>query len=123
LVIKDSFELRPDSSKTPLALHEACGLEAVPALTAEPEAAVLIEIQSTGALTVDGRALDLDGLPGYLQTKLVRNPMKSVIVQTSMEAPYYAMTDVFDELRHAGVRNVVIPTHSELELYGLRELP
>ena len=93
------------------------------ALTAEPEAAVLIEIQSTGALTVDGRTLDLAGLPSYLQTKLVRNPMKSVIVQTSMEAPYYAMTDVFDELRRAGVRNVVIPTHSELELYGLRELP
>jgi biopolymer transport protein ExbD len=93
------------------------------AFTAEPEAAVLVEIQSTGALIVDGRALDLSGLPGYLEAKLERNPMKSVIVQTSMDAPYHAMTDVFDELRQAGVRNVVIPTRSELQLYGLRDLP
>jgi hypothetical protein len=49
--------------------------------------------------------------------------MKSVIVQTFMDAFYYAMTDVFDELRQVGVRNVVIPIYSELQLYGLRELP
>jgi biopolymer transport protein ExbD len=92
------------------------------ALSAEPEAAVLIEIAANGALTVDDRSMPVGELPGYLRSKLARNPDKSVILQTSLEAPYGAMTDVFDELRQAGVRNLVIPTSSELQLYGLRQL-
>jgi biopolymer transport protein ExbD len=93
------------------------------ALTAEPEAAVLIEIARDGALTVDGRAMVIGDVQGYLRPKLERNPTKSVILQTSLDAPYHAMTDVFDELRQAGVENLVIPTSSQRALYGLRELP
>ena len=92
------------------------------ALTAEPEAAVLIEIASTGALTVDSRPMRLEGVEGYIRPKLQRNPTKSVILQTSLDAPYSAMTDVFDELRKVGVQNLVIPTSTELQLYGLRRL-
>lgn len=92
------------------------------ALSAEPEAAVLIEIASSGALTVDSRSLRLAQLEGYLAPKLQRNPTKSVILQTSLDAPYSAMTDVFDELRKVGVQNLVIPTSTELDLYGLRRL-
>jgi biopolymer transport protein ExbD len=92
------------------------------ALTAEPEAAVLIEIAQDGALNVDGRPMALAEIQNYLRPKLERNPTKSVILQTSLEAPYYAMTDVFDELRQAGVANLVIPTSAQRELYGLREL-
>lgn len=92
------------------------------ALTAEPEAAVLIEIAPDGTLTVDGRAMALNGIQDYLRPKLQRNPTKSVILQTSLDAPYHAMTDVFDELRQVGVENLVIPTSAQRELYGLREL-
>jgi biopolymer transport protein ExbD len=92
------------------------------ALTAEPEAAVLIEIAANGALLVDGRQMQLAQLQGYLGPKLQRNPTKSVILQTSLDARYHNMTDVFDELRQVGVQNLVIPTSSELELYGLRSL-
>lgn len=92
------------------------------ALTAEPEAAVLIEVAANGALTVDGRAMRLDQLQGYLAPRLQRNPKKSVILQTSLNARYQAMTDVFDELRQVGVQNLVIPTSSELQTYGLRSL-
>ena len=92
------------------------------ALTAEPEAAVLIEIARDGALTVDGRPMGLADLQGYLRPKLARNPTKSVILQTSLDAPYHAMTDAFDELRQVGVENLVIPTSAQRELYGLREL-
>jgi biopolymer transport protein ExbD len=92
------------------------------ALTAEPEAAVLIEIAAAGTLTVDNRPMRLDELPGYLRPRLERNPTKSVILQTSLDAPYEAMTDVFDELRQVGVQNLVIPTSAELRLYGLKEL-
>ena len=92
------------------------------ALTAEPEAAVLIEIATTGALTVDNRAMPLADLRGYLLPKLQRNPTKAVILQTSLDATYQNMTDVFDELRQVGVQNLVIPTTAELEMYGLRRL-
>jgi biopolymer transport protein ExbD len=92
------------------------------ALTAEPEAAVLIEIAATGALTVDSRAMPIADLKGYLLPKLQRNPTKSVILQTSLDADYQHMTDVFDELRQVGVQNLVIPTSAELEMYGLRRL-
>jgi biopolymer transport protein ExbD len=91
------------------------------ALTAEPEAAVLIEIADSGALTVDRQALALSDLPAYLRPRLAQNPSKPVILRTSLEAPYSAMTDVFDELRQVGVQNVVIPTQAELQLYGLQE--
>lgn len=92
------------------------------ALTAEPEAAVLIEIATNGALTVDNRPMRLGEVQSYLAPKLQRNPTKSVILQTSLAAPYGAMTDVFDELRQVGVQSLVIPTSSELDLYGLRSL-
>jgi biopolymer transport protein ExbD len=92
------------------------------ALSAEPEAATLIEIAATGALTVDSRPLPIEDLRGYLEPRLQRNPTKSVILQTSLEAPYQAMTDVFDELRQVGVQNLVIPTSTELQLYGLQQL-
>jgi biopolymer transport protein ExbD len=93
------------------------------AFTAEPDAAVLIRIAPDGSLRVDDRPMTLDQIRGYLEPRLQRNPGKSVIVQTSLDAPYAAMTDVFDELRQTGVTNVVLPTQSELSTYGLGEIP
>ena len=92
------------------------------ALTAEPEAATLIEIAADGAVTVDSRPMPLDQIRGYLEPRLQRNPTRSVILQTSLDAPYQAMTDVFDELRQVGVQNLVIPTSTELQMYGLQQL-
>jgi biopolymer transport protein ExbD len=92
------------------------------ALTAEPEAAVLIEIGADSSLMVDNRSIALTELQGYIGPKLAQNPAKAVILQTSLEAPYQAMTDVFDELRQVGVQNLVIPTSTELQMYGLRQL-
>jgi biopolymer transport protein ExbD len=92
------------------------------ALTAEPEAATLIEIAADGGVTVDSRLMALDQIRGYLEPRLQRNPTKSVILQTSLDAPYQAMTDVFDELRQVGVQHLVIPTSTELQMYGLQQL-
>jgi biopolymer transport protein ExbD len=93
------------------------------AFTVEPEAAVLIQVGADGALTVDRQAMALGQLQPYLRERLSRNPGKPVILNTSPDADYSHMTDVFDELRQVGVRNVVIPTQSELGLYGLQETP
>jgi biopolymer transport protein ExbD len=91
--------------------------------SAAPEEAVLIEIGPDSSIRADGRPLPLQQLQHYLRPKLIRNPTKSVILQTSLAAPYAAMTDVFDELRAVGVENLVIPTSSELSLYGLERAP
>ncbi len=91
------------------------------AFTVEPEAAVLIEVAAAGTLTVDQRPMTLTDLQPYLRERLTRNPGKPVILNTSPEADYSHMTDVFDELRQVGVRRIVIPTHSELSLYALRK--
>jgi biopolymer transport protein ExbD len=90
--------------------------------SAAPEAAVLVEIHSDSSLTADGKPMNLAQLRGYLRPKLLRNPAKSVILQSALDAPYSAMTDVFDELRAVGVENLVIPTSAELSLYGLQEV-
>jgi biopolymer transport protein ExbD len=92
------------------------------ALSASPEAAVLVKIGANGSLLVDEKPMVLGQIADYLRPKLQRNPTKSVIVQTSMEAPYGAMVDVFDEIRQVSVTNVVIPTQAELATYGLKEL-
>ncbi len=89
------------------------------AFTVEPEAAVLIEVAAAGTLRVDQRPMTLAELQPYLRERLSRNPGKPVILNTSPDADYSHMTDVFDELRQAGVRSIVIPTQSELALYGL----
>ena len=89
------------------------------AFTVEPDAAVLIQVAGDGALTVDRRPMPLDALRPYLRDRLSQNPGKPVILNTSPDADYSHMTDVFDELRQVGVRNVVIPTQSDLGLYGL----
>lgn len=89
------------------------------AFTVEPESAVLIQVAPDGALSVDRRPMPLDGLQPYLRDRLSQNPGKPVILNTSPDADYSHMTDVFDELRQVGVRNVVIPTQSDLSLYGL----
>ena len=93
------------------------------ALTAEPEAAVLIEIAADGG--ADGRqprawrsrsCRAICG-PSCSETRRSRSSCRP-----SLDAPYQAMTDVFDELRQVGVQNLVIPTSTELQMYGLRQL-
>ena len=91
------------------------------ALAAAPEAAVLVKVAGDGTLTADGTAMPPSALAAYLRPKLERNPLKAVILQTALEARYGAMAEVLDELRQAGVANLVVPTTAELAVYGLEE--
>jgi biopolymer transport protein ExbD len=65
----------------------------------------------------------------YLEPKLTRDPNKPVILYTDPQAPYQAMIAVYDELGSAKdethgfrVRNIAVPTQSEvmqyIELFG-----
>ena len=89
----------------------------------EKEESVLIEIQSSGQLLVDGQPMPLDQVLDYLKPKLERNPLKPVIIRPDPSAPYGNMVNVFDELRQAEdkiglqIRNISIPTQREIEAF------
>lgn len=102
------FQLPKDQDDTPLV---------------EKEESVLIEIQPSGQIIVDGKPMQLDQILEYLKPKLERNPLKPVIIRPDPAAPYGDMVDVFDELRQAEdkiglvVRNISIPTQREIEAF------
>jgi biopolymer transport protein ExbD len=88
----------------------------------EKEEAVLIEIQPTDQLLVDGQPMQLDKVLDYLKPKLERNPMKPVIIRPEPSAKYGRMVDVFDELRQGSekgveVKNISVPTQREIEAF------
>ena len=89
----------------------------------EKEEAVLIEIQSGGALIVDQKAMQLEEILEYLKPKLERNPRKPVIIRPQQNAAYGDMVNVFDELRQAKdkigmeVKNISIPTQREIDMF------
>ncbi|MEM7480630.1 MAG: biopolymer transporter ExbD [Acidobacteriota bacterium] len=88
----------------------------------EKEESVLIEIQPSGQLMVDGTPKELDAVIDYLKPKLERNPLKPVIIRPDANAPYGAMVDVYDELRDGvnqgvEVKNISIPTQREIDAF------
>jgi biopolymer transport protein ExbD len=96
---------------------------------AEAEEAVFIRVLPDASITVDCRAVEPEGLLDYLEPKLTRQPQKPVVLYTDPDAPYGAMIAVYDVLAQAqesrgfAVKNVSVPTQSEIqeyiELYGL----
>lgn len=89
----------------------------------EKEESVLIEIEPSGQLIVDGRPMALEDILVYLKPKLERDALKPVIIRPAPESPYGYMVDVFDELRQGQekigipVRNISIPTQREIEAF------
>ncbi len=84
-------------------------------LDVQPEEAVHIKIKGPGQFVVDRTPMSLEQMGGYIQQKMQQAPDKPVIVQTEPDVPYYAMIDVFDLMRQLQVKNVSIPTRSEIE--------
>lgn len=88
----------------------------------EKEESVLIEIQASGDLLVDGRPMRQSEVLDYLKPKLEVNPRKPVIIRPDANAPYGAMVSVYDELRQGAdkgveVRNISIPTQREIDRF------
>ncbi len=90
----------------------------------EKEDSVLIEIQASGQLIVDGQPKEADEILEYLHPKLNVNPKKPVIIKTMPAAPYGHMVAVFDLLRRAKDEleleedvNISIPTQREIDSF------
>lgn len=84
-------------------------------LNVQPEEAVHIKIVGERQFVVDKTPMSLEQMGGYIQAKMEQNPEKPVIIQTEAQVPYYVMIDVFDLLRYLEVKNISIPTKSEIE--------
>ena len=92
----------------------------------EPEEAVHIKVMPDATVIVDGNPMALHEILPYLAPKLERNPDKPVMLQTLPDSPYYAMVDVYDQLKQAEnapkdggiglkIKNISIPTQKEIE--------
>ena len=81
----------------------------------QPEEAIHIKIVGEGQFRVDKQFMTLEEMAGYIQSKMEQNPQKPVIIQTEMQVPYHVMIDVFDLLKLLEVKNIAIPTKSEVE--------
>lgn len=84
-------------------------------LDVQPEEAIHIKILQVGQFQVDKSPMSLQQLGGYIRSKMSANPEKPIIIQTLPDVPYYAMIEVFDLLKLLEVKNVSIPTKSEIE--------
>jgi biopolymer transport protein ExbD len=84
-------------------------------LNVQPEKAIHIQIIGEGQFRVDRMPMTLEQVGGYVQSRMQQNPNKPVIIQTLPDVPYFVMVDVFDLLKQLEVKNVSIPTESEIE--------
>ena len=84
-------------------------------LDVQPEEAVHIKITGEQQYLVDKTPMSLDSLAGYVEAKMGQNPSKPVIIQTQGHVPYRVMIEVFDVLRQLEVKNISVPTESEVE--------
>jgi biopolymer transport protein ExbD len=84
-------------------------------LNVQPDEAIHIQIIGEGQFRVDRMPMTLEQVGGYVQSRMQQNPNKPVIIQTLPDVPYFVMVDVFDLLKQLEVKNVSIPTESEIE--------
>ncbi|MDA2934103.1 biopolymer transporter ExbD [Acidobacteria bacterium AH-259-D05] len=84
-------------------------------LEVQPEEAIHIKILEEGQYLVDKTPMTEEEMGGYIQMKMEQNPEKPVIIQTQPQVPYFVMIDVFDLLEYLQVKNISIPTQTEIE--------
>ncbi|MBI4481521.1 MAG: biopolymer transporter ExbD [Acidobacteria bacterium] len=84
-------------------------------LNVQPMEAIHIHILSPGQYVVDRRPADLNQVGGYVSAKMKQNPDKPVIVQTDPQVPYFATIEVLDLLKQLEVKNISVPTQSEVK--------
>lgn len=90
-----------------------------PKTNIQPRESVYVYIQSSGGISVDRRpARDMEELAGYIKGKMDETEgNKPVIIRTDPDVPYGRTIEVLDLLKMLKVKNISIPTQSELELW------
>lgn len=88
-------------------------------LNVKAEESIHVIVHGVNNYEVDRRPANLEEVGGYIKSKLEQNPKKPVIVQTDPEALYGATVDVLDLCRQLQVKNISIPTQSEIQRWGV----
>jgi biopolymer transport protein ExbD len=85
----------------------------------QPRESIYIYLRSGGGITVDGAPVrTMEELAGYIQSKMEETGgKKPVIIRTDPSAPYGRTVEVLDLLKLLKVKNISIPTQSDLELW------
>lgn len=85
----------------------------------QPRESVYIHIRAGGETQVDFRTvIDMDELAGYIKGKLsATQGRKPVIIRCDPNVPYGRMIEILDLLKQLDVKNISIPTETELELW------
>ncbi len=83
---------------------------------ADPEPAVLIHVLPD-RVVVDCEEMAMERILPYLETRLLRNPGKPVILYTDSRAQYQEMIAVYDLLAEIEIENLSVPTRGEIDDY------
>lgn len=67
-------------------------------------------MDQTGAIVVDGRSVDLEGLRSIVTGAIERNPAQKVSVRGDRDAPYGLVARVLDICKAAGVNDPYLDT-------------
>jgi biopolymer transport protein ExbD len=81
----------------------------------QPEEAIHIKIEGDGRYVVDKTPMTIEQMAGYIDMKMKQVPDKPVIIHALPDVPYFAMIDVFDVIKRLKVKNISIPTKTEVE--------
>ena len=84
-------------------------------LEVQPEEAIHLKITGSQSVFVDGKQMTYEEVGGYIQSKMDVSPNKPVIIQTLPDVEYSVMINYFDLLKALEVKNIAIPTRSEIE--------
>lgn len=74
---------------------------------------VVISIDATQALFLDGEKAELPGLGKAVLGKLAGRPEGFVLIKSDQAVPYRRVVDVLDELLQVGISNIALPTEKE----------
>jgi len=95
-----------DSSSVPVKLPVASRAE-----SSAPQA-VLVSLDATGNLRVDGRAFDRPGLRRFLSARTRVDTSLEVVLAADERLPYARVMQVLDDVRGAGVHRYALKVRS-----------
>lgn len=74
---------------------------------------IIVSIKPNGEVWIDKRPVDIRAVRANIARLHAENPLGSVIIAADREAKTYALVQVMDQIRLAGVTNAAIATESE----------
>lgn len=75
-----------------------------------PDESTVIRINDRGQMTIEGRPVQMNHLPGRLRSEIPRPSEASVVIAADRAVSTDTLVSVMDEARSAGIRDISIAT-------------